>query len=42
LLPQYPSQVYPVGYGAPEPFFEKPQKDSSEKLPDVETTPSQV
>ena len=25
----------------PEPLFEKPQKDSSEELPDVETAPGQ-
>ena len=38
---QYPSQGYPVGNNAPESLFEKPQKDRSEELPDVETTPGE-
>ena len=38
---QYPSQGYPVGCDAPVPLFEKPQKDSSEELPDVEAASGQ-
>jgi hypothetical protein len=41
LLPQYSRQGYPVSCEAPEPLFEKPQKDSSEEFPDVETASCQ-
>lgn len=37
---QYPRQGYPVGRDVLEPLLEKPQKDRSDELPDVETTPS--
>ena len=35
------SQGHQVGNDALEPLFEKPQKDSSEELPDVEAAPGQ-
>lgn len=41
MVPQYPGKDYPFGYDAPEPLFDKPQKDRSEELPDVETASGQ-